>query len=160
MAQDLIKPVLEDYLDSALDALTTSVNRVVRAPGTSPAFDDCCEGQLYTRVDGITPHTNGRIRPASGPGCGVVGWIVDIGIGVVRCAATVNNNGEPPNARQVSADGDQMSQDMSDLAAMLRCHERTYEVSEWTALENQGGCHGGEWRFTARVDVAPCDEED
>lgn len=138
----MIEQVMRDYLAAAQQHLTDSVGRVVLSPGEEPAWDDCCQGQLYVRLRQVQPRN-------SEPGCFATAWTYRLAIGVVRCAATVNNQGEPPSARQVTNDAEEMLRDMNQLQQTLLDVGHTSQVEEWQPLGPSGGCHGGEWLFTS-----------
>lgn len=159
MAQDLIRPVAQSYLDDAQRFLTKRVGRVVMSPGNLPAWDDCCEGQLYVRVVSVAPVVQSP-RPAGSVFCGVLAFQVTLALGVIRCAATMNDQGIPPSAVQVSNDGWQMTQDLADLEQAMLCNDNTHTVIGWQPQGVEGGCHGGEWQFNVRVNTcADCGED-
>jgi len=163
MSLDLIGPMMSAMLSHAAAALTPPVARVALYPGGSIAFDDCCTGQVWVRLISIAPATGQRttsyttILP-----CGVTMWIVEVGIGVLRCAATIDDFGRAPSPAALTADTLQMTQDQADLSMAIQCEmtqipqlERLSPVS-WLPLGPDGGCLGGEWRVTTLVDNCRC----
>lgn len=155
MSRDVVGAALDDLLDAAERALTTPIGRVVRAPGTTPAFDDCCDGQLYTRLMLVQPIMGQQRRSAAGVQCDIIGWSAQVALGVVRCAAAVDDYGNAPSAAAVSANGQDASQDMSDLAEFLMCRG-VAQIERWQPIAEQGGCHGGEWVFRIEVEHCGC----
>jgi hypothetical protein len=156
MATDLIGPVLATYVALAKDALEPEPGRVVIvAPGSTVAWDDCCDGQLWSRVVNVTPFVG---RPGASAPCGVLYWTVRVALGVIRCAHSLNGDGTAPPAALISQDGEQMLDDLAALQQVILCHPRTTSILQWNPLGPQGGCHGGEWEYEIRVDTCGCPE--
>lgn len=156
MAEDLIKPFLDEFMAKGKAALTTKVGRTAKYPGASVAWDDCCDGQLYVRVVQMDPVKQAGTRPVSGLGCGVIGWTATLAIGVLRCAATVDDRGRAPGTMQLNKETDLMTRDMSELMNMLLCNEWTWDIGSWFPLGPEGACVGGEWTFTVRTGTCDC----
>jgi len=157
MATDLIGPVLKTYVDEALRALDPKPSRVIEvAPGSVVAWDDCCGGQLWSRVVVVEPFI-GRQSGASLP-CGVLYWNVRVALGIIRCAHTLTDSGNAPAAHLVAQDGQEMLRDLAVLQEVVLCHPQTRSILNWTPLGPQGGCHGGEWQFTISVGTCACPE--
>lgn len=156
MAETQLRSILGSYVDRVLEALPDDrqPGRVVRvAPGVAPAFDDCCEGQLYTRVVSMVPAVE-KVPNGAGVRCNVPAWSVTIGLGMIRCAHTLDDHGDAPAADLVTEDGYEMLDDMLALQeAILHDDAPTRSVLGWNPLEEEGGCHGGEWLFTLRLDL-------
>lgn len=136
----LIENVLRDYLAEVQQRLNKPVGRIVIAPGKAVAWDNCCEGQLYVRVSEIQSR-------ATRTGCAPT-FLTSIEMGIVRCAATINDAGYPPSATQVTDDALEAYQDMRDMKAAILASEHTNSIASWRPLGVSGGCHGGEWSFT------------
>lgn len=155
----MIGPILKRYVDAAVAALNPTPGRIIEvAPGAEVAWDQCdCNGQIWSRVIDMTPHLSSEIRGVAGPKCGVDYWIVQVALGVIRCAASMDEDGTPPSAREVSADGYQMLADMQVLQQVVLCSPDTWQVRQWTPSGPLGGCHGGEFVFTIRVNTCGCD---
>jgi hypothetical protein len=85
---------------------------------------------------------------------------VHIGLGVIRCAATVDDQGNAPPPEAVSADATEMLQDMSTLLSVLMCvvpglsKVQQMKLDRWQPQGVEGGCHGGEWGVFLAID--PC----
>jgi hypothetical protein len=169
-------PLLNGILSAAASALEEQgrpTGRVERTPGQLPAWDDCCEGQLYLRVIEIYPTagTNSPFpqfdvaqRSAAGSHCGFHLVAVKIGLGVMRCAATVTDDGKAPTTEQVSANADDMMLDMATMLDVLLCTVSkmngimAMKMDRWTPQGVNGGCHGGEWGAVLAVDPCVCKE--
>ena len=153
-----IATLLNDYLTRAEAALIPTPSRIEITPGRDPAWDDCCSGsgQLYLRVIEMTPisiNTGTGRRSAAGVQCDISAWVFRLAIGVIRCAHTVNDDGEPPTSTEVTADAAQMLADANAILTVLENHEHTRDISRWLPQGPQGGCHGGEWEFDVRMDA-------
>lgn len=150
---------MEDYVDLAQAALTEegrAAGRVVRhGPGLRLPWDECCDGQLWARVVNVQPATSSNPRAVSAP-CGVLFWNVTIGLNIIRCVATVNDQGQAPKPEQIDKDGQEMLNDLATLQQVILCHPKTRSILSWNPLGAQGGCAGGEWQFTARIDACGC----
>lgn len=138
----------------ASSVLSSPIGRVVIAPGTAEAWDDCCDGQLHVRVMRVAPRYNGR--PAWDKTCTLLDYEVTLALGVTRCAAVVDDSGNAPSADAVSTDASHEVQDMAELLDFLLCTqfpliEGSPHVIRWQPKPVQGGCHGGEWEFMVRM---------
>jgi len=159
MATDLLGPLMAAVLAEALAALTEPVGRVSLYPGADVAWDDCCEGQLWVRVAETTPTGSGPQAGTRQP-CGVHLWQVLLGIGVMRCAAVVKDDGTPPTPAELTADTLAMTQDRADIEEAIKCGvapltEQMHFV-RWDPLGPQGGCVGGEWLFFVKMGTCSC----
>ena len=157
-----ITPALSALLSSAYDHLPHKPARTLLAPGGEVAWDDCCEGQLWVRVTSvsqayITPRGGG----AAASQCQPVRWDLSLAVGILRCAAVLDDDGNAPTPRAITADAAEMVEDMGSLADAVICHDSTdlerVTLGSWTPLGPQGGCHGGEWAVTATVLVCACE---
>lgn len=175
MALDL-EPILQGILSAASSAMNEAgrtPGRVELTPGALPAWDDCCEGQLYLRIIEVYP-TMGKNSPfpqidaaqvgAAGGQCSIHMLAVHIALGILRCAATVDSNGKSPTPAQVTTDAGLMMDDMSTLLDVLVCDSQTVagvkslKMDRWTPTPNEGGCVGGEWGAYIAVDPCLCQQ--
>lgn len=169
--------ILQGFLSvahTALEAADRPPGRVELVPGLRPAWDDCCDGQLYLRVIEVYP-TAGQSAPfpqidtqqrgAAGGQCAIHGLAVHIGLGIIRCVATVNDDGSAPSPEEVSQDADLMLKDMDALLDALLCkapQEDFYKsvnglkMDRWQPQGVEGGCGGGEWGAYLWVDPCLC----
>lgn len=156
-----IVPALSALLSTAYDHLAVKPGRTILAPGAQVAWDDCCDGQMWVRVVSVTPayqtSRSGNVASA----CAPVRWDVVLGLGILRCAAVLDDDGNAPTAKAISADAATMVSDMGALADAVICHEHLdlerVVLGAWSPQGPQGGCHGGEWSVTARVLVCGCE---
>jgi hypothetical protein len=155
MAVDMIGPVLAEYVANAVATLTPAPGRVITyQPGEQVAWDECCDGQLWGRVVLIQP---GPIQPkGNGLPCGIPWFNVVLGLGIIRCVASVSDKGKVPSASAITDDGAQMLLDLATLQEVMLCTGYTTNVLAWTPLGPEGGCAGGEWTFTIRVMACGC----
>jgi len=141
-----------DVLAVVQSELTVQPGRVVLAPGVNVAWDDCCDGQLAVRVVNTVPQFQRNARQ----GC-PVGFLVTLGVSLVRCVATLDDQGQPPAPWEMDHDGSVMMRDMGQIATALQCFQPEHALSsylgEWVPLGPEGGCAGGEWTFTVLLDT-------
>ena len=164
MAVDTLTPLLHTFLTCAENSLTEPVGRSFVAPGLEVAFDDCCDGQLWVRVVSIVPSPSPGAsygsRSVQGGACGVLLWEVQLAVGTVRCAATVDDQGNAPPAQNLTLDAELMLQDRADLEEAIRCcmseQATRLQIIRWDPLGPQGGCVGGEWQFTTILELCAC----
>lgn len=145
----LLAPLVAD----AKQALSPAPKRVVTiAPGDSVAWDECCDGFLWSRLQGVAPIVPQGAVSGGSAGCGVIGYIATVELGILRCAAVLNDRGIAPSANQINEDGLEAVRDMETLANVLTCNDDVVRsLVSWTPLGPEGGCHGGAWLFTVRL---------
>lgn len=162
---DLIGPVLEQALDVAVAALDPPPARACLYPGAEVAWDDCDCGQAWVRLVLVEPwfgDGNRQRVSAYGP-CGPLKWAVTLGVGVLRCAATVDDSGHAPEPSVLTSETLAMTRDMTDLSKAITCDFPTVrgldrvQVTRWEPLGPDGLCAGGEWIVTALVDACKCE---
>lgn len=167
MAQDVLGPLLVQMLNCAKSHLSDPVGRVVVMPGNSVVYDDCCAGQLWIRIISIVG-ASALSQPAMQP-CAPL-YQIRCGLGVVRCAHTVNDQGKPPTPAEMAADAFQTYRDRADLTETIACcygaildtrgdsSPKSLRIEDWlpTAADV---CVGGEITFTFNhILCAPCDD--
>lgn len=167
--------VAQALLDCAEDELAKhdrTPGMVHLAPGRQVAWDNCCEGgQLWVRVISMHPSGEG-VTGSSFPdrvvrdSCAPATWAVQLGVGIVRCVATVNETGEPPNETQITNDAVNMLDDMELLRRAIVCnfrrgvtHVQRILLDSWTPQGVDGGCGGGEWTLWVGVTNYACPDE-
>lgn len=163
-ALDLVGPILSSALVCARDGLSAPPARGFIATGQI-AWDDCCAGQVWARLidmtplEGATGGLTGRVT-AGGQPCGPLMWRATIGVGVLRCAAVVNESGDAPAAAVLSTEALRTLMDMAELSEALQCcfapQVDRLAMQRWDPLGPDGGCVGGEWTFTVLVDACRC----
>lgn len=168
MAQyrDVLGPAMQAVLDcaeAALEADGRGAGRALLVPGDNVPDDWCnCDGQLYVRVIQIVP-------TGQQPHCPPLAQTVTLGVGVIRCAATLDDNGSPPAASVLTAEALAMTQDAATLYGALVCCgpqlvtdqliKKAPTIVSWAPQGPLGGCARGEWVFTLSLDVCSCPEE-
>lgn len=148
--------LIESYTTEASRSVTPSPDRVIAVqPGQAAAWDGNCDGQLWTRLVGFEPSPSATPARRHGADlCAVPVWVVTLELGIIRCAAQMDNRGKPPSGERIAEDGHQSIDDLSALLGVLQCHPRTRSVSSWTPRGPEGGFHGGYWTFT--VEMSNC----
>lgn len=166
-------PVLTSILSAAASRLNEEerpTGRTTLSPGAQVAWDDCCAGQLYLRVIEIYPSAGRGGSGAfpqmdsvqKGVGCGITLLAAHLALGVIRCAATLDDDGNAPTDAQMSADALGSMADLSTLLDVLGCDlsglpgVMASKVGRWLPQGVQGGCVGGEWDFYVALDPCLC----
>jgi hypothetical protein len=153
-------------LDTAFDACGKPVCRAFLTAATAQyvPIDNCCqcltgEGQLWVAV--------GRTEPMNTTGAGVISCTTNfeatINVGIARCAATVDSQGNPPDPDLIST---QALAALRDMKTMYRAisdwisnslngdiHQVT--IGAWTPSV-QGGCQVGSIDLTFRFEGGCC----
>lgn len=128
--------------------------RTVLSPGLDIAWDSCgdsCgengrDGQLWANITTMEAVTEG------GGTCERITWTADVGI--VRCAATLQEDGSPPAPAAEEHDAWQQAADADMIRYAIRCCPTRRETMQdlqlvnWTALGPSGGCVGGAWTIS------------
>ena len=131
--------------------LSTKPGRTIVAPGSTVAWDDCCAGQLWARVITVVPLYKGTMNGVQCP----TGYDFTLGVGVIRCVATVDDRGRAPSAQQITRDGTAGQRDMREIADVLQSYRPVDALAgrlgTWTPLGPDGGCAGGEWTYQMRT---------
>lgn len=146
-----------DTLDDLAD-----VPGLVGAPGRQSVYsgpdapwDDCCGhgGQLWVRVNTAQPVDPLPVWDTTPTKCGKT-MGVELGLGIVRCARTIDEHGNPPRPIDLTAEAYQVTEDMGALArAVLCCLPGRKILGRWTPY-NLGGCVGGEWSVWVHADMS------
>lgn len=127
------------------------------APGAQVAWDNCCEeggvgGQLWVRLVNIVP---GWPQRDAAQKCAPRLYTATFGVGVIRCAHTLDDQGNPPTAAEMTGDATKINDDMEDmLSGIMSNLEYQYNLGAYEPLGPDGGCAGGEW--TVSVRLQPC----
>lgn len=127
------------------------------APGEQVAWDNCCEdngvgGQLWVRCISVSP---GWPKNDTEQKCGVRLATATLGVGVVRCAHTLDDQGNPPTGEEMTSDAVKLMEDMEDMfSGIVTNYEWHHNVGMYTPVGPDGGCAGGEW--TVAVRIQPC----
>lgn len=161
-----IQEAMSELLTDADDGLTNPVGTAFLAPGSQVAWDECCDddnlggtrhgGQLWVRIVQMRPSMPFP-QVDNEQKCGVQLVAAVLGVGIVRCAHTLQDNGEPPTAAQMTGDTTKINTDAIDLFSVITevfAERHRCVLGEWTPQGPDGGCAGGEWQLTIRLQ--PC----
>ena len=144
--------------------------RCCMTPGSAVVLDDCCKGTAWVRLDRIGETSiSGRLIPPPmeswGDGrCSDQQVQIVLGIGVMRCAATTDEQGVPPSCEVLESETQAMASDIDALYRTASCclddaaSFGVYSVDPamFTPLGPAGGCVGGELMVGYTVDLCPC----
>lgn len=141
-----VMTVARDLLTASWDALDHKPGRSILQPGMSVAWDDCCDGQLWVRINSASPVYQ------NGSGCSVA-MDVTYSVGLVRCVAVLDDRGRAPRPERITEDGLAAIDDMCTLYSTLDNLKLGHRlnIGNWTPLGPNGGCAGGEWAVTIRL---------
>lgn len=166
-----LEPLLSSILSAASSALNDAgvpATLVHLSPGNLPAWDECCAGggQMWLRLKDAYPTAGpGTGFPgmdAAQRGCKIHMLALSLGLGVMRCAHTIDDRGRFPTAAQMSADAAKTYTDLGLMLDAITCvvptlpGASTVKVDRWTPQGVQGGCVGGEWGFFVGFDPCLC----
>lgn len=158
---------LAETVDDTLIAAGAAVCRMYIAPGESATWDVCCEcdvdheGQAWVAVQRYYPV---RAFPApDGPlRCRPEAYAADLAVGVLRCASTVDEGGDPPSGQTLTLEAAKVSRDRTLLHDAVLCQWPAdllpggLQLRGWRPLGPQGGCVGGLLEISVAVDACDC----
>lgn len=167
---DPLWPLLSSLLQetaAVFDDYGAGVCRAFVSPGETPAWDVCCpcdsdrEGQLWVAVQRFFPvrsfpSQEGALR------CRPEAYAAEITMGALRCAATVDESGEPPSGETLTLEAAKVSRDRVLMQDALLCRWPAdllpggLVLRGWRPLGPQGGCVGGLWEATIAVSSCDC----
>lgn len=145
-----LRTPLQNLLEAVQEGLTKPVARAFIQVGREVAWDFDCEGQLSVRAITARPHYPNGPRTAQ---CGPIYYEVTLGISVLRCVSTVDDNGIAPRPSVITDEANQMFSDMSEVQSAFTGHLGSTLMREdtWNPQGPQGGLAGGEWSIVVRV---------
>lgn len=159
---------LLDCAETALDGCGRSVGRAFLAVG-DVAHDNCCEdeGQLWVRLIEAYPSASGTTpfpaQATNAQPCGIKILAARVAVGIVRCAHTLDDQGNAPTAEELTFDALGATADASILLSAIQCCDvltrspvQALRIGRWTASGPQGGCVGGEWELVLGLDNCGC----
>lgn len=160
----LLANALDAILEDARQRLAAAgrpPGRVLVAPGGAPAWDDCCDGQLYVRV--VRAFPTGQPFPADYTGkCPpMMGYA--LALGLLRCTPVQDDLGNAPAPKDLTDNAHDLIDDMHLLMQTIRCMEnprgvQAMRLGAWTPQGPMGGCAGGEWDFTLGMSDCGCED--
>jgi hypothetical protein len=160
---------IRDCAAAQLKARDRACDRVLLAPGSEVAWDECCDGFLYVRLVSMFPTGNPFPTPDTRPGnCKPLMIGSTIAVGVLRCAAAPDSNGNAPSAEVLTAETLGMTADASIALEAITCcvapltddqssYAQQIVLGTWTPL-GPLGCVGGEWTLTIGHGQCGCPE--
>jgi hypothetical protein len=154
-------------LESTLADYNAPACRTFIAPGGPPPWDACCDcgtgdGQAWVQIAQVSPTDNFPLAQTGAMRCPPSGQLVVVNVGVLRCAATVDDQGRPPSAARMTADAAKVQRDRAIVSEAIRCcyladaDPGTYVIGAWTPLGPQGGCVGGSTSLTLAASACRC----
>lgn len=181
-SDQLTWPVLErmrDCLCAAWDDLDVGdpPARCGIIPGRDVAADDCCDGMAWVRRVRTYPSSVENFPAeltAPDIGCPDLFWVVEVGVGVLRCAPSGQEVGDswlPPTVAELEAAALQISDDEARVRrAVLCCFAAAPFPQEWgevvvhygqaISVGPEGGCHGFDVTVMVGRQNCPCDDDD
>ena len=163
MTPDLLVRLTQELLDCACSALEKTAcgcpSRAFVAAG-AVAFDSCCDtGQLWVGIDRIFAYGNFP-APAGVVTCSPM-LAADLTIGVLRCAPTLNDQGEAPAAQLLTGSAAQVWEDAYTVITAVSCclaeagKLRPFVMGNQRPLGPAGGCTGSELKVTVALTDPP-----
>ena len=125
-------------------------------PGEQAIADWCyCDGpnsggQAWVRLAGILPVQSNQVDPVS-MRC-MPPLEAQIEVGIMRCAPTLDQEGNPPTMAQELEATRIMTADMAALLRAITCDCTGFPMGDvrvlnWVPIAEQGGCVGGVWQI-------------
>ena len=145
---DVIKTTLTALLvdaEAAINECSLPVAQIGIVPGSTVAWDNPCDGQIWARVIDVTPVMQSR-------SCDIDYIGVTAALGIVRCWSGTDDDGIPPTSAEMDADAERMLKDADALLTALV--GKGYTVSRGVPLGPSGYSGGWEWTFTFKK--TPC----
>lgn len=151
--------------NGALEEAGVPVGKAFLNPGATVPDDDCCAGQLAVRVIERYPSRTFPTIDTTASNCNPLFWAVQLGVSVLRCAHTIDDDMNAPTGEQMTADAAAMNRDAALLETAIRCCWQPNPtlskkmIQQWTPKETEGGCMGGEWRVYFAQGSCACPED-
>lgn len=145
---------ITDKFQTLLDDINTNLEKkpgrvIAVVPGNQVIWDDCCKGQLTARLVSLTPVLTGG---SSITQCGIKWWQAVGEITLVRCAATLNDNGSAPKPGVLLAEGRDALKDTDTIIKSIGTQDWIQSIGGWTPAANTGGCRGISITFNFNLD--------
>lgn len=170
---DLATPKALELLSCLEEALSTYEAEVCRsflAPGGPPAWDFCCDcgrgdGQAWVQIASLGPTQAFPATFQAGMRTLPQEFVLEMNIGILRCAAVLDDQGRPPSSNRLTQDALKVQRDRAIVAEAIRCcfledaDPGTFTVGSWTPLGPQGGCVGGQTNIRIAAPACRCPEE-
>jgi len=171
---DLATPKALELLSCVEETLSkyqAPVCRSFLAPGGSPSWDTCCdcgrgEGMAWVQIVSVGPTEafpgifQGAMRQPPPE------FVLEMNVGILRCAAVLDDQGRAPSSEKMTADGMKVQRDRAIVAEAIRCcfleqaDPGTFSIGSWTPLGPQGGCVGGTTSIRIAASACRCPEDE
>jgi hypothetical protein len=160
---------LLNCLTERLELYDVPVCRSVWHPGSTAPWDACgvtaggAEGQAWVAIERVYATEDFPAEATLAHRCRPSGFAANVVLGVLRCAATLDDQGRPPSPEAVTLDAVKVSRDRAIMLESILCcyvDDNTdpgeFRLGGWEPLGPNGGCVGGQWRATVWVPSCPC----
>lgn len=161
---DTLFPWLEELQDCLCESLKASLGgpvcRCILVAGQQAAWDNCCQGQAWIRVESVFPSQSFPSPDTGAFRCGHEMMAATLELGVIRCAPSFDDDGNPPS---IAAIEQSFRVVHSDRVRMLRavtcCFDpqcQVVEIGAWQPLGESGGCVGGTMQLSISFNNCSC----
>ena len=172
---DLVWPKLEELLsclESKLSEYQAEACRTFIAPGSTPAWDVCCEceqdaeGMAWVQLNSVFPTDDFPDIQTDAMRCPPSGYGAEVAVSILRCASVMDDHGRPPSSDRLTAEARKLARDRSIMLEAVRCcylqdaDPGSYVIGSWVPLGPDGGCVGGQFSLTIAVDACRCPPDD
>lgn len=155
--------LMRDCVCASLEASVGGpVCQCMLTAGTSTAYDNCCQGQAWIRVVSVYPSKSFPTPDGSRFRCDHQMMAAELEIGVVRCAPTMDDDGNPPSVQAIEESFRVVHSDRVRVMRALSCCFRPEQgcevinIGQWTPVAEQGGCVGGMTDVTISFNDCDC----
>lgn len=135
--------------------------------GNAVALDDCCDGTAWVRFEQIEGSDldafPGPSNLQSTGSCGQTIAAITVGIGVMRCASTMDEDGNAPDCAALEHEALIMASDIDALFKTAHCCADEAQgvilssIGQYSPQGPQGGCVGGELQIVFGIELCPCE---
>ena len=159
MTPDLLVRLTQEILDCVCSSLEKTscgcpCNAFVAAGAV--AWDSCCDGgQMWVGIERVYA-TGAFPSPASVITCSPQ-LAADLVVGILRCAPTLNDQGEAPSPERLTESAAQVYEDAYAVVQGVLCclvptsKARPFVMGIQRPVGPQGGCCGSELRLTVAL---------
>lgn len=148
-------------VQAGLSECGVPVCRSFLSTAAQPPWDVCCEcnggvGQLWVSVDRVEPLLGNNQSK-----CGNI-WEANVWVGILRCAQTQDDSGNPPDPDSLSNETLAILADRLIIMQSIRCcygaanEPDDWTIGQWQSLGPMGGCVGGRQNITIRFVDPKC----
>lgn len=166
----LMSAIARCLCTNLVDTIGGPPGRCCAIPGSAVILDDCCDGTGWVRMDRVDAIPAGTLDIQrtmyswGGAPCGPDLFRLILGVGVMRCAATIDEAGTPPSCERLEFETQRWLSDVDAIYRAALCcvddNVQVYQVDPLVLapLGPAGGCVGGELTVAYTVDLCPCRE--